>query len=1075
MSSVEDSGPDPTGRRGTWWSATVQWRNWPLLVKLGVVLVVPVVSALVLGVLRVNADVELADSYAGIERVATLREQVVTVLSAVQQERDQALRAGGELEETATATDKAIAALDEVVRDNPELTDASSGFPAVDRALDSLPAARRQVTGGASGMIVLSAYNGVIDAALEFDRTLVGRFPDENLTGTSIALSELQGMREEVALEGAIGNLAMRDGVLPDAAMELLVEADVRFDDKLDDFLSQAPSALAASYEEAVTGQNVAAQQQMVDAFRTTDPTALPFTQAEWDAASAATTSVMTDLTKRAAASLRADSGALAESVSDRAGLESVLLLTMVLLAAGIGGGLGRYLLRSVGLLRRTALDVANTGLPTAVANIRAGKGASVKVDPVPLRSTEEFGQLARAFDAVHDQAVRSAAEEASLRSNLANIFTNLSRRSQGLVERQLRLMEQLEQKTEDPEQLENLFKIDHLATRMRRNNENLMVLSGTGLLRRFNEPMPLPDVLRAAISEVEHYQRAMVRSVPDVRIAGYAAGDLIRSISELIENATAFSPPDAQVTIVSRLLPDGSAVIDIVDQGVGMGDRELREANQKITGGGGVDVPISRQMGLFVVGRLTARHGIHVRLIQRAEGGLCASVLVPAGLVNIADPGQTVSIDLPAALTGNAPEWPSTPGAPASWPSVADTPTAEPAWPAAAERPAAAATSSWLVGAAGADSATTGTGERSMAAGWLGSARKAESVVGDAPAVPDQPALPSRREAAREPDAPYETNAAGLPVRGRRAARTDATEPAASSEPSAAGLPVRVPGAATRPSETSWLDSAGGAETAAPKPASGQRSMAAGWLKASRDADVGETAAGADTADTTADATASAEPAGEAVVGAVEPAGGAESSAGVPESMPGSEAEAAGTEQPVGAEAAVAGSSVAGDAADANGAAAGQEAGRAGGPVGYHLPGEVFEPVEVAGRLESAGIIVTLPDLPAASTPASILFADSTMGGDDGQETRRFTWLRNPPTVGAQEPVAGVAPVTPETPAVGPAGLPKRVPRSQLLASTQPPQTPAGTRDAARARGFLSGFQAGIRQGENREGETGS
>jgi hypothetical protein len=559
------------------------------------------------------------------------------------------------------------------------------------------------------------------------------------------------------------------------------------------------------------------------------------------------------------------------------------------------------------------------------------------------------------------------------------------------------------------------------------------------------------------------------------------------------------------------------------------------------------------------VVGRLTARHGIHVRLIQRAEGGLCASVLVPAGLVNIADPGQTVSIDLPAALQGNAPEWPSEPGAPASWPSVADTPMAAPAWPAAGERPAPATTSSWLVGAAGADSAPVGAGERSMAAGWLGSAKKAESVAGGPADLPDPPAMPvpgaaSRRESTRRSEDPaaFETNAAGLPVRGRRTGRTgstagepeqaNGTQTAASDESNAAGLPVRVPGAASRPAEPSWLDSANGAETASPdeKPATGQRSMAAGWLKAAREADAGETpatdspesaattgahaladpaseagwqsasgaeAAGVDAAEVSdaagwqsaggaeGGAPGSAERSGWAsspelgsgaeatevrLPASEEPSGanGWQSAGGAEGGEPGSgtEAEAAERdEQPVGAEAAVAGTSVAGDAAGVNGGAVGQEAGRAGGPVGHYLPGEVFEPVEVAGRLESAGIIVTLPDLPAASTPASILFADSTMGGDDGQETSRFTWLRNQPGAGAQEPVAGIAPVAPVTPEVGPAGLPKRVPKSQLLASKQPPPASAQNRNAVRARGFLSGFQAGIRQGENREGETGS
>lgn len=902
MSSVEDGGPDAVSRRGTWWSATVQWRNWPLLVKLGMVLVVPVVSALVLGVLRVHADVVLADSYRDVERAAALRVQFVSVVAAVQHERDEAVRAGGQVQQAADETDRAVRAMTAVVRDNPALGEATTGYRALTRAIGTLPAARRQA--GGDSIVAISAYNAVVNTVLEFDRSLVGRFPDTDLAGMSLSLAELQGMREQVALQQAIGSAALRDHALPDAGRQQLIETDVRLGDRFADFRAQAPPGLAARYDQVVADQDVIAFQQMVEAVRTTDPASLPFGAQRWEEAATATIKLMDRLTRTAADALRDDSAGLAESVSNRAGLESVLLLTMVLLAAGIGGVLGRYLLRSVGMLRRTALDVAHERLPAAVAAIRTGEAAP-PIEPVPLDTSEEFGQLARAFDAVHAQAVRSATEEASLRNSLANIFTNLSRRSQGLVERQLRLMEQLEQKTEDPDQLENLFKIDHLATRMRRNNENLMVLSGTGLLRRFTEPMPLPDVLRAAISEVEHYQRAVVRSVPDVRIAGYAAGDLIRSISELIENATAFSPPDAQVTIVSRLLQDGSAVVDIIDTGVGMAEKDLREANNRITGGGGVDVPISRQMGLFVVGRLTARHGIHVRLIPRAEGGLCASMLVPAGLVNIADPGATAAFELPRPGQpgpASAKEWLRAPAVATSWPS-----NGVPA--AVAARPSSGV-GSWL------ETATRGSQpvkrEKSTAVSWL----KAAKAVG-------HPTTSTWLEAAKA-----EAAAAEVPPAERTTRFPAVVEPRAE-------LPDEVVAEGPVPAET--------------------------------------------------------------------------------------------------------------------------------------LPGAAFEPVEVARQLESAGIVVSLPDLPAATTPAAILFADIGTG-----ETP-FTWLRGqgagapditalvaepagdpgPPEDGGQGGGQGgeVAPPGMSEPTVvsGPAGLPKRVPKSRLAGS---------------ARGL---------QGENREGESGS
>ena len=1144
MSSVEEGGPDQTGRRGTWWSATVQWRNWPLLVKLGMVLVVPVVSALVLGVLRVSADVELADSYARIERVANLREQFVSVLSAVQYERNEAVRPGGrfQLDLLAEVTDNAVNSLTDEVRREADVGGAETGYAAVARALESLPAARRQVTDGADGMVVLSAYNAVVNTVLEFDRSLVGRFPDENLAGTSIALSELLGMREQVALEQAIGNLALRDGVLPDAARQLLVEADVRFDDKLDDFRSQAPPTLVARYESAAKSDSMTEFQQMVDAVRTTDPAALPFDQSEWEATSGTVTDVTDDLTQQAASALRADSAELADSISDRAGLESVLLLTMVLLAAGIGGGLGRYLLTSVGLLRRTALDVAERELPEAVASIRAGEGSKVKVEPVPLKTTEEFGQLARAFDAVHAQAVRSAAEEASLRSNLANIFTNLSRRSQGLVERQLRLMEQLEQKADDPEQLESLFKIDHLATRMRRNNENLMVLSGTGLLRRFSEPMPLPDVLRAAISEVEHYQRAVVRSVPDVRVAGYAAGDLIRSVSELIENATAFSPPDAQVTVTSRLLADGSAVIDILDEGVGMGEKELREANEKITGGGGVDVPISRQMGLFVVGRLTARHGIHVRLVPRTEGGLSASVLVPPGLVAIGDPGQTASIEVvkdhhegPATAT----EWLN--AATVSMPAVS--------WPTAVPETRA---SSWLSAAKKPDKPAAETTRSGLASTWLIAAKKAETGASQggrhtaddtghfSPEAPvwttdtaDPTPLPTRTSGAADPIS------TSLPTRTPGAATDEFAQPSA-TDPAASGLPTRTPGAAadalahprgtTEPSlpgrtpgaaaDTSLSGRAPGAATDTPAtdPAATPlptRTPGAATDEFAQPSATDPAASGLPTRTPGAAADALAHPRGTTEPSlpgrtpgtATDPL--AHPSATTERSLPGrtpaadpaaaepptSRPQAASTHfSPVMAESSAAPLPVRKpNVADAPAVPTEGEpldesapplpvrkpgaAARSLGPLPLagmtpgRLPHEVFEPVEVAGRLETAGIVVTLPDLPDATTPASILFADNTAGGDGGEAG--FSWLRDKAVASATATQQPVAPVV----TTGPAGLPKRVPKGQLQGSAraQSQPQPTANRDPARARGFLSGFQAGIRQSEDRKGETSS
>jgi Histidine kinase-, DNA gyrase B-, and HSP90-like ATPase len=242
----------------------------------------------------------------------------------------------------------------------------------------------------------------------------------------------------------------------------------------------------------------------------------------------------------------------------------------------------------------------------------------------------------------VHGQALRLAADQAALQSNVSSMFVNLSRRSQGLVERQLQLIEQLESNEQDPDQLSNLFQLDHLATRMRRNSENLLVLAGTDFSKRNVAPVPLVDVLRAAVSEIEHYQRIVVQAPPQVTVVGRATSDIVHLLAELLDNATNFSPPESQVVMSSMRTPDGSILVEIADSGVGMLEQELTDANRRLTTPSAVDVSASRRMGLFVVGRLGARHGITVHLggapMGGPGGGLTASVTLPAHLVVAGD-----------------------------------------------------------------------------------------------------------------------------------------------------------------------------------------------------------------------------------------------------------------------------------------------------------------------------------------------------------------------------------------------------------------------------------------------------
>ena len=311
------------------------------------------------------------------------------------------------------------------------------------------------------------------------------------------------------------------------------------------------------------------------------DPGPISVTVAEWDDVSSGPGNGSTPPGRTSAPPSSRRARPRRRRSSNLAGVNSVLLMLGLLLAATIVVLVARTLTRSLRVLRSSALDVAQRRLPQAVESMRAGPRRTSRSSRCRCTNRDEVGQVARAFDAVHGQALRLAADQAALQSNVSSMFVNLSRRSQGLVERQLQLIEQLESNEQDPDQLSNLFQLDHLATRMRRNSENLLVLAGTDFAKRNVAPVPLVDVLRAAVSEIEHYQRITVQAPPPATIVGRATSDIVHLLAELLDNATNFSPPDAQVVMSSTRTADGSILVEIADLGVGMLENELADANR--------------------------------------------------------------------------------------------------------------------------------------------------------------------------------------------------------------------------------------------------------------------------------------------------------------------------------------------------------------------------------------------------------------------------------------------------------------------------------------------------------------
>jgi signal transduction histidine kinase len=356
----------------------------------------------------------------------------------------------------------------------------------------------------------------------------------------------------------------------------------------------------------------------------------------QWFDYNSATIDKMRTAEQRVIAEVIDRTGQLKSDARRSAVIDAALLCVVIVLVLGITLVVAQSLVRPLRRLRAGALDIAGNRLPGLVDRLRDPEAAAsgIHVAPIDVDSTDEIGEVARSFDEVHREAVRLASNEALLRGNINAMFVNLSRRSQSLIERQLRLIEDLEQGEQDEDRLGSLFKLDHLATRMRRNSENLLVLGGQEQVRRWNQPVPLIDIVRASLSEVEQYERVGLRVQGDVSVIGPVVNDLVHLVAELVENATVFSPEHTKVTVSGHLLSGGGAMLQITDNGVGMAPDELEAVNWRLANPPVIDASAARRMGLYVVGRLAVRNGIRVELRSALSGGLTAFVLMPARVI---------------------------------------------------------------------------------------------------------------------------------------------------------------------------------------------------------------------------------------------------------------------------------------------------------------------------------------------------------------------------------------------------------------------------------------------------------
>ena len=324
----------------------------------------------------------------------------------------------------------------------------------------------------------------------------------------------------------------------------------------------------------------------------------------------------------------------VAHSIYLRLFVAGGLGLIAVIVSIIVSIWIGRDLVRQLAELRKSALTLAGERLPRVVARLRAGEDVDVSAEAPPLKSgSDEIGQVTQAFNTVHRTAVEATVDQARLRRGISDVFRNLARRSQSLLHRQLTLLDAMERRTGDPDELADLYRLDHLTTRMRRHAEGLIILSGAAPGRSWRNPVRLVDVLRAAVAEVEDYTRINVATRTQAALTGPAVADVIHMIAELVENATVFSPPNTPVRLTGEVVGKGFAV-EVEDRGLGMSEEKLAGLNERLATPPEFDLSDSDQLGLFVAGRLAARHGIKISMRSNPYGGTTAIVLIPSELV---------------------------------------------------------------------------------------------------------------------------------------------------------------------------------------------------------------------------------------------------------------------------------------------------------------------------------------------------------------------------------------------------------------------------------------------------------
>ncbi|WP_416973911.1 nitrate- and nitrite sensing domain-containing protein [Streptomyces sp. 4F14] len=603
--------------------ATDRLRPRSVRAKIVALLMLPVVSLMALwGFAAVTTASSIGDAERGKDVNAELLAPVGEFVTAVQGERTAALRGDpAGYRKTQAVTDKAAARVLDGV--NSAGSDAGLLNASLPARLTALKADTKALT-ALRTRPTFDGYSALVRHGFAVTGALSDAVRSADASDARVLLELARG-REAVAQEQAL----LADGVLTKAEYVPFVGAVANQRALLEPAVADLRPEHRPAYRRILDGDRYATMRTVEDQVRG----GAALSDTGWDTAVSQVLSGLAGAEADAGVTATAKANPFGWDTLGASGVAVVLGLVGVLLSLLVSVLVGRGLIVELLDLRNSALEVAGRKLPLAMRRLHAGQGVDIDAE-APMRRLvgDELAQVGTALTAVQRAALKAASERAELLSGISGVYVSLARRSQVLLHRQLDLLSALERREQHPADLHDLYRVDYLATRMRRHSESLLILSGIAPGRGWRDPIALTDVLRAAVAEIESADRVQIWAVPRVSVAGGSVADVVHLLAELVENAASFSPPSTHVHLRAARLREG-VLIEIEDSGFGMNEDALADANRKIQSDK-VDLLDAKQIGLFVVNRLRERQGLQVEVRGSESGGVIAGVFIPEHLI---------------------------------------------------------------------------------------------------------------------------------------------------------------------------------------------------------------------------------------------------------------------------------------------------------------------------------------------------------------------------------------------------------------------------------------------------------